>query len=203
VNEPQSEEHSGYFARNPVALVVTLGVVSLLVGVAFFSTTGSTGFALVWVALALLVTAFNAVMLLRARRSDGATTGVALTPPEASLPVVPVRRWIGGASIPGRLGRMNATAPLAVLVLDGTQLCLQLRPAWLVRLFGGTAQYLVGISDGVEVFPTRGMFGTAGISLQPPSGVRRYFWTKRREEVLAAAASAGFSVTWEERKFVY
>jgi hypothetical protein len=198
-----NDESSGWFARNPVGVLVVLGVGSLALGVFFFSVTGNPGMAPAWVVLATVATVFNAVVVGRAHRSDGAATGIALTPPATSAPVAPMRRWIGGASLPGRLGRMNATAPLAVLALEGSQLTLQVRPAWLVQLFGATARYVARSSDGIEVFPTRGMLRSSGIALKPPDRATRYFWTRRREEVLAAAAAEGFAVSWEERKFVY
>src|SRR6185503_153219 len=152
-----NDETSGWFARNPVGVLVVLGVGSLALGVGFFSISGNRAMALAWVVLATVVTVFNAVVVGRAHRSDGAATGIALTPPATPAPVAPTRRWTGGASLPGRLGRMNATAPLAVLALEESQLTLQVHPAWLVQLFGATARYVARSSDGIEVFPTRGM----------------------------------------------
>lgn len=45
-----------------------------------------------------------------------------------------VMRVVGGANVPTAYARVNATWPLAVLVLEGSQLSLTLR--WPGRLFG-------------------------------------------------------------------
>ena len=48
----------------------------------------------------------------------------------------PFPGWTGAADLPGTMGRMNATTPLAVLEVANQTLTLRLRPHFLGSLFG-------------------------------------------------------------------
>jgi hypothetical protein len=73
----------------------------------------------------------------------------------------------------------------------------------MARVFGAQPQYVARTADGFEVFPARGMFGAKGVGIRPSDRAAVYFWTRRREDVLAALAAHGFTVTWAEQRFRY
>jgi hypothetical protein len=137
------------------------------------------------------------------RSRPGSPTGRTLVPPpELELAPSAAMRWTGGANVPGSLGRINATSPLAVLELTGPSLHLYFRPRPIARLFG-IGPVTATNSDNLEAFPVKGKLGASGVGVGRSGDAVVYFWTTQREEVLQALASAGFRVTWEERRYRY
>jgi hypothetical protein len=57
--------------------------------------------------------------------------------------------------MPGSMGRMNASTPLAVLELSGPQLSLRVRPRFLMAMFGAKP-LAVSPAEVEAVFPARG-----------------------------------------------
>lgn len=105
-------------------------------------------------------------------------------------------KWVGGANVPSRMGRLNATWPFATLELSGAAVRLAIVPG---RLFG-VKPISAGPSAVELVFPVRGRLGAVGIAIRPPAVPDCYFWTRRQREVIAALAAAGFPVSWEEQR---
>jgi hypothetical protein len=105
-------------------------------------------------------------------------------------------RWTGGASVPHWMGRLNASAGLAVLDLGPSELTLRVRGG---RLFG-TSPMAVSPSSEVLCFPVRGWLGRRGVAVEPPGQRPWYFWTGAISEILSTLAWAGFRVDWRERK---
>ena len=105
-------------------------------------------------------------------------------------------RWTGGASVPVRIGRLNASSPLATLDLDPGGLTLRVAGG---RLFGAKPLTMAA-TDGGVCFPLSGLIARRGIAIRPSDQRAWYFWTKSGPEMLATLAAAGFTVSWEERK---
>lgn len=107
--------------------------------------------------------------------------------------------WVGGSTMAGRLGRTNATPPLAVLELSAGTLTLRLRPAPVAAFLG--VPKLAAARDAVEsIFPVqRGLTGR-GVGILVEQTPVAYFWTRHPEEVLATAGAAGFPVSWQEQR---
>jgi hypothetical protein len=157
-------------------------------------------------AVALVMANLSFIVLARwrlGRTRAGSPTGRTLVPPEG-LPLgqSATMRWVGGANVPGFLGRMNATYPLAVLELADSSLHLYVRPRLIARLFG-IGEVAAATSDGLEAFPVTRLLGTSGVGLGRSGDAVVYFWTTQREEVLQALASAGLRVSWAERRYTY
>jgi hypothetical protein len=101
-----------------------------------------------------------------------------------------VARFIGGMNIPSRVGRINASRPLAELAIaDGA---LVLRPRW----FAGWVMrdFVIPLDQVAAAFPLSGRRMTRGIGVSMPAGQVAYFWTTRPDEVLAALYAAGVIV---------
>ena len=125
-----------------------------------------------------------------------------------------VQRWIGAADLPSPLGRITTTYQVAVLEIVDGALSLRLRPEPLMRLTL-RLQTLSLRPDEVEaVFPARGRIRIPAIGIRPLQGPPSYFLTAAgplrwyfgrisndRAAILAAIESAGFPVTWDERRF--
>jgi hypothetical protein len=148
----------------------------------------------------------------RRRGRVGALTGRTLAapgPPPAATPAMPASStpsppqtsWVGGASLATARGRMNATAPFAVLRLTPGSLELSLRPKLLNQLWRSSPQALRP-SDNVEAFPVRTRGWTRGVGIRGEGAEVSYFWTDERDAVLQALASAGYRVSREERRYV-
>jgi hypothetical protein len=157
---------------------------------------------------AIATTIANAALVVvgrwRLRRSrPGSRTGRTLVS-SVSSPVKPsaATRWVGGANLPGTLGRTNATRPLAVLDLGPCSIKLGIRPKLLARMFG-VASITLTRSDDVEAFPVRHRLGTRGVGVRRNQEAPVYFWTTQPEAVLQALASADWPVSWDERRFSY
>ena len=107
--------------------------------------------------------------------------------PNASVDV----RFVGGANLPTRYLRMNATWPLAVLAVNDGRLSLRLR---------GPLQRAGGVpldaapADIARVFPTRRMW-TKGVGFTDRTGREWYFWTRQVQRVLTVLDEHGYAVT--------
>ena len=119
-----------------IALAAVAGgaVVTLIVGTVLAVASGSP----FWLVAAVATIALNLGMIRIGRRRM--TREHVATPTGRVLVAVTAQqgptRWVGGANVPGSMGRMNATWPLAVLQLGGTEVTLDVRPPLLGRLFG-------------------------------------------------------------------
>lgn len=117
-----------------------------------------------------------------ARRDDHTGTRLSPTP----LPYVsgtPQGRWVGAADVPGNLGRMNASTPLAVLELNGNVLTLRVRPHFLVRLFGMSTLRVE--PSGVEsIFPAKGRLRYSAVCIRPQGRPPFYFLLGDRASLL-------------------
>jgi hypothetical protein len=180
-------------------MFVAGSVGALALGVVLTATSGSP----VWmvVAVASIITDITIVAIAR-RRLDpdrvGEPTGRVLSPPAPAPPGVGMvggSHWVGGANVPGSLGRTYATYPMAVLEIDGGHVVLRLRPALLSGFFGSEALQLAATRDAAA-FPVRGRRGAKGIGLKPPEQPIHYFWTGQRHAILEALARTGMNTSW-------
>jgi hypothetical protein len=187
----------------PIPLLVASGVLAVSVG-AFMAVTRESPHFLIF-AIAVTMANGGVVVLgrwrLRRSRAGPPRTGRTLVPPASSpAGLSAATRWVGGANLPGTLGRTNATTPLAVLRLGSSSISLDVRPKLVARMVG-LSPITVTRSDNVVVFPVRSRFGTRGVGVGQKGVAPLYFWTTKREEVLQALASADWSVSWDERRF--
>ena len=106
-------------------------------------------------------------------------------------------RWTGAGLIPARgFGYWSATIPLVLMELDHGGLTVRIRPALFGKLVG--AKVLTATAgDGVEALLVRNSAAFQGIEFRPPRRSSFYFFTTRRDAVLAALAEAGFTVSSE------
>ena len=107
----------------------------------------------------------------------------------------PSRRWVGGANVPTLGGlRVNASFPLAELILDRDSLQLRLRGP--LNRFARAESIHVKPTDIAEVFPIRASFRFRGVGLRRLDGREYYFKTTRCDEILQDLSVAGFQVSW-------
>ena len=94
------------------------------------------------------------------------------------------------------MGRVNATTPLAELVLDGEE--LRLRPRWFAAwLF---TEFRVRLDQVRSAFPLRGRVMISGVGFTMTDGHTGYFWTwSGAEEVLAALRERGVTIDPQPR----
>ena len=114
----------------------------------------------------------------------GASADLERGPPRTGRTLVPLTsssaglsaatRCVGGANLPGTLGRTNATTPLAVLRLGSSSISLDVRPKLVARMVG-LSPIIVTRSDNVVVFPARSRFGTRGVGVGQKGAARLYF----------------------------
>ena len=99
-----------------------------------------------------------------------------------------------------RIGRANATWPLAVLAVRGATLTLRFRPRP-IAAFVGTAAHSWTVDDLLVVYPVRGRLVALnrGIAIESRTRPLAYFWTLSPEPILAALAARGMPVDWAER----
>lgn len=109
-------------------------------------------------------------------------------------------RWVGGCNVPGSLGRLNATFPLAVLEVAPGSATLRVRPRAIAAIFGAGKPMVFAPAGDLTVFPVRGTLGAKGIGLQYASSPAWYFWTAEREMILTVLATGGFNTSWAEMK---
>lgn len=200
----------GGLTRRALILIVTGGAVGALVGLGLLLD-GRVGLGLFFLVGPPAMSVVNLLVVGQsvarqqngAPRRRGAPTGRTLAP----APLGPVgggASWTGGANVATDLGRMNASAPLAVLSMTGDSLALHLRPKLVGRLFG--ARPLVWHVDEVlAVYPVRGRLLkiSGGIAVESSTAPLAYFWTRRADEVLPVLAGHGLPVDWIERDVRY
>jgi hypothetical protein len=141
----------------------------------------------------------------RGMRPDrlGELTGALRSPGYVVVDGVPVEvanrsRWVGAASVPTWLGRLEASAPFASLEVEGHSVALRVRPKVLATVFG--ARSLVVSPEGLDsVFPVARRFG-GGVALKPTDSPPYYFWTGDTQAVLTALHALQFPVDWAVRK---
>ncbi len=93
-------------------------------------------------------------------------------------------------------GRLNATLPLARLVIDESN--LQLKP----RLFGTMmfSGFEVPLNEIAVAFPLKSSFMAAGVGFQLSDGQLAYFWTlSNKQQVLAVLQQRGVPIDPEPR----
>ena len=151
---------------------------------------------------ALLVGGYVAFAGRRARSATypavwiSGTDGQRISP--TALPPLPARgfRWTGGCNVVSTMGgRLNATAPLAVLSAAPGWARLEVRPAILGRLFG-FGGHSFQASSNTTVFPASSRLRTTGIGIQTPGEPPVYFWCSGRELILTALQGCGFHAEW-------
>jgi hypothetical protein len=100
--------------------------------------------------------------------------------------------FVGGMNVPSSLGgRLNATVPLARLVIDETTLQLQSR--WFGKLMFG--DFEVPLNEITAAFPLKSSFMAAGVGFQLSDGEVAYFWTlSNQQRVLAVLQQRGVPV---------
>lgn len=99
-------------------------------------------------------------------------------------------RFIGGMNVPSRVGRVNASRPLAELTVGDD--AMTLRPRWFARWV--LRDVVIPLDQVTAVFPLRGRWMTRGIGVAMSWGQVAYFWTTQSDEVLAALHTAGVTV---------
>jgi hypothetical protein len=99
-------------------------------------------------------------------------------------------------NVPSAMGRVNATIPLAELVLDREE--LRLCPRWFAAwLF---TEFRVRLDQVRSAFRLRGRVMTSGVGFTMTDGHTGYFWTwSRAEEVLAAFRARGVTIDPQPR----
>src|SRR5690348_11157110 len=116
-----------------------------------------------WVILCIVVGYVSTAVLMFMGRRRGhqpaRETGVVVEPSPALRPDHP---WslVGAVVMPGSFGKVSATWPLGFMEGNDTWLEVRIRPGWLARMFGARPMR-VSPADEVEVFPARGIFGSA------------------------------------------
>ena len=111
--------------------------------------------------------------------------------------MVPGRTWTGGANLPTRHLRVNASRPLARLSIDAGRIEIRLRPRFAAKLF--RADELSVEPGAVEsVYRAVGKL-FRGIGVHTNTGRDYYFSTTAAEDILAVAADAGFVVDTDPR----
>lgn len=105
-------------------------------------------------------------------------------------------RFVGGMNVPSRLGRMNATMPLAEMLVGRDQLVL--RPRAFARLV--LTDFVVPLGQLASAARLRGQLMTSGVALRLRDGNEAYFWTlSQQDAVLEALRARGVSVEAEKR----
>ena len=101
-------------------------------------------------------------------------------------------RWVGGANIPLRVGRLGASWPLAVFETERDRLRFTIR--------GGTRPVVdCGPQDVVIGFPATSFWRT-GVGLRMHDGRDLYFLTNSWSEIILALGSAGFATTQKSER---
>ena len=128
-------------------------------------------------------------------------------------------RWVGAARLPSGLSPEPVGVLRAVLDVAPARIKLRVRPP-VVRVLLLMEDLSAIPGDGVVIFPAhqedhRGRWSRRGIEIQVAGSSRYwdrrwgrqgarmpsyYFWTRERDEVLAAAAGAGFEVSGQEQR---
>jgi hypothetical protein len=104
-------------------------------------------------------------------------------------------RVVGGANVPTRNARINATWPLAVLTVVGDAVRLSLRgPGRVIaRPLGAQSLHATPV-DVPRVFPVAG-FTASGVGFRTRDGREFFFWTRNGPVVLDRLRLAGYTVS--------
>ena len=98
--------------------------------------------------------------------------------------------FIGGMNVPKRFGRLNASMPLAELVIETDAIIL--RPRWITAWV--IDDFVIPVGQVAVAFPlARGWFAR-GIGISMTDSRVAYFWTKRQDDVLAALRARGVTI---------
>jgi hypothetical protein len=196
--------------RPPFVLSAVLAVAAWLAGLVFLGVPTRLIIVLSFGTAILNLVVVPLSRRLRRRRQLGVLTGSTLAPPAVSPTATPTpavlstgsspTRWVGGANLQTAHRRLNATMPLAVLTLAPGSLRLSLRPKLFNQLWR-IGPLVLSPTDDVEVFPVKTRGWTRGVGIRVHDAEVSYFWTDEREAVLQALASAGFRVSWDERRY--
>src|SRR5262245_30139002 len=104
-------------------------------------------------------------------------------------------RWTGAGLIPARhFGYWQATVPLVQVGLLGDRLTVRIQAVLFGRLVGAEALSAVP-ADGITAYRVRSNATWQGIEFRPRQRPSFYFFTRRREAVLAALSETGFAVS--------
>lgn len=104
-------------------------------------------------------------------------------------------RWAGAGMIPARhFGYWHATSPLVQVHLFGDCLTVRIQPGLVRRLVGAETLSAVPI-DGIIAYRVHSNAAWQGIEFRSPRRPSFYFFTRRREAVLAALSETGFTVS--------
>ena len=199
------------WSNRPLLISQIIGLPLVVAWLLYVYFHGHVAFALVLVCLIPAFAAINVLTVNRSRRrlSDPSArkdqvTGESVLPILSPVQAGTVGRWTGAADIPGTMGRMNASTPLAVLEVSDGSLTLRVRPNFLATLFGAKALALAP-AQVEAVFPARGRLRYKAIGIRPLKQPPSYFLTvgADRSPILSTIAAAGFPVEWEERGFSY
>ena len=106
--------------------------------------------------------------------------------------------FVGGMNVPARgWGRMNATVPLAELVIDEESLTF--RPRLFARLL--TGPFRVPLAAIEAAYPVGGPLTSTGVGVSTVDGQTAYFWTRRHvDAVLNVLAGRGVRVERQSRR---
>jgi hypothetical protein len=190
-----------------VALILTGFVVIETIGSVFLAK-GDKPAGIFLIAIGVLFAGFYLALMLvwgvlRDPAAGGAPTGrimVRVAPGGATWSAErQAWKWTGGGSVPGSIGRVYASRPLAVLELSAAALTLRIRPKDIGGMLGaGSFTWTAG--DPVVIYPVRGrrVSSNRGLAIEGPSGLC-YFWTRQPERILAALEQQRFPVSWGER----
>jgi hypothetical protein len=132
----------------------------------------------------------------RAQGRDDITSTETILPKKAAAGVIPAR-WTVAASVPSPLGYVLVGLPLAVVEVRESGLRFWVRPRIAGILFG-IENLTITPEDNVVFLPVQRRRDSIGIELRMPQRPSYYFWTKRRDELMAAAAALGLEVSKAE-----
>jgi hypothetical protein len=112
--------------------------------------------------------------------------------------VTEAAEFVGGMNVPSSLGgRLNATLPLARLVIGEST--MQLQPRWFARVM--FSDFEVPLSEIVAAFRLNGTLFTSGVGFQLSDGQLAYFWTwGDQARVLAVVQQRGVPIDPEARR---
>lgn len=101
-------------------------------------------------------------------------------------------KFVGGMNVPSQLGgRLNATVPCAVLMID--EATVRIHP----RLFVSAmfSDFEVPLGEITAAFRLRGTFMTAGVGFELSDGQLAYFWTLGdQEQILSVLRQRGIQI---------
>lgn len=104
---------------------------------------------------------------------------------------------MGGANIPTKSLRLNATWPLATFDWDGEHIAVIVRPPW----FGGIPLYATReqLTSVYAASAPMGL-GLGGVGFCLQDGREWYLWTRQADVILTVLGQAGFPVSFQRRR---